>query len=55
MYSPVLVHYTKRERKTCCNLLEFFLRNVTILIMVVIFENRLDKVREKFKIATNYV
>lgn len=43
-YSRVLSHYTKWEWKTGCYLFKFLLRNVTILIVVIIFEDRLCKI-----------
>ena len=41
--SPVFVHDTEGKWKTCSNLFKFFLGNVSILVMIIVLEDRLWK------------
>lgn len=41
--SPVFVHHTEGKWKTCSNLFKFFLGNVSILVMIIVLEDRLWK------------
>ena len=55
MYTPVFVHYAKWKRKACSDFLKFFLANVSILIMVIIFENWLREItRNKSSITLDF-